>query len=322
MMEIAHGDGAQAWVANVYAEHAFWIALIPEPAQQEVWGKNPATFVSSSISQVGQTVERTADGCVVSGRWPFASGAHHAEWTVIGELVPEPGGGARYHFLLVPMSDLSIVDDWHTMGLAGTGSMSVAAERVFVPSHRMLSNAEVLAGDTPGARINPNPIYRMPVFGFSGLGLASIPVGIAEAMTLEFGQSIGERGTHGRAAATVPNLLARVSEASAEAHAARLLVLDAARLNTAKLRGGGRLDRADAARTLRNGAYACLLSRRAAARLFEATGGHGIHLGGFMQRGFRDIHAAAAHRGLSWDSATVNFGKLISGLPLEPAPFS
>jgi 3-hydroxy-9,10-secoandrosta-1,3,5(10)-triene-9,17-dione monooxygenase len=88
------------------------------------------------------------------------------------------------------------------------------------------------------------------------------------------------------------------------------------------LKSGVSLDQTDAARTLRNGAYACVLARRAASRLFEATGGQGINLGQFLQRAFRDVHAAAAHRGLSWDTASMNFGKVISGQAPNPAPFS
>ncbi len=321
MIELSHGDGSQGWVANVYAEHAYWIALFPEAAQQDVWGANPAAFVSSSISHVGNDVQRTADGCIVSGRWPFVSGVHHSDWTVIGELIPEPGGDARYHFLLVPAADRKVIDDWHTMGMAGTGSMSIALDRAFVPNHRMLANSEVAAGTSPGARIHANPIYRMPVFGFSSLGLASVPVGVAEAMTNDFAEFVAARIARSIKPSTIASLQSRLTEASAEARAARLLVLDAARANMTKLRAGEVLDQGDAARTARNGAYACVLARRAVSRLFEATGGQGIRLGQPMQRAFRDVQAGAAHAALNWDLATTKFGRLMTGQPAEPPPF-
>ncbi len=73
---------------------------------------------------------------------------------------------------------------------------------------------------------------------------------------------------------------------------------------TCKSSAGERLD----------GAFAVTLARRAAARLFEATGGHGVYVGGHLQRGYRDILAAGAHAGLSWDAAALGYGKSRLGL--------
>lgn len=323
-MELGHGDGAQAWVTNIYAEGSYMVALFPEQAQQEVWRADPSALVSSSISPVGNKVERVRDGFLLSGRWPFASGLHHSSWTVVGDLTPsaeDPAAPPAHHFFLIPAADRRVIDDWHTMGMAGTGSASFTLDRAFVPTHRALPHACVVAGEAPGTRINTNPIYRMPMYGFSFLALTSVPVGAVEAMTLEFGKYVGERAGRAKGAAVVPHLQSRLTEASVEARAARLLVLDAARENMAKLRAGDRLTAADAARTSRNGAYAAMLARRAASRMFEASGAHGIYLPGFMERTFRDVHAATVHAGLNWDAATVKYGRIASGLSPEPAPF-
>ena len=37
IMEIARGDGSQAWVAAVYTMHALDVSMFEEKAQQEVW---------------------------------------------------------------------------------------------------------------------------------------------------------------------------------------------------------------------------------------------------------------------------------------------
>jgi alkylation response protein AidB-like acyl-CoA dehydrogenase len=78
-----------------------------------------------------------------------------------------------------------------------------------------------------------------------------------------------------------------------------------------RLASGGRLDAADGTRGLHQAAYACLLARRAAARLFEATGAHGIYLSNGMQRAFRDIFASTAHAGLNWDRNALNYGRMV-----------
>jgi alkylation response protein AidB-like acyl-CoA dehydrogenase len=40
---------------------------------------------------------------------------------------------------LLPVPALEIVDDWHVLGLAGTGSKSLRGEDVFVPEWRSLT---------------------------------------------------------------------------------------------------------------------------------------------------------------------------------------
>jgi alkylation response protein AidB-like acyl-CoA dehydrogenase len=319
-MELAHGDGAQAWVANVYAEHNFLLALFPDQAQHEVWGDNPDALISASVLPAGNTVERANGGYVLSGRWSFLSGVYHSQWSILGEFVRD-GETAQHHFFLVPARDRSLIDDWHALGMAGTGSASVMLDRVFVPAHRSLSSALINRGATPGAEVNTAPIYRMPMLGFSHLALGTVPVGIAEAMIEDFAEFIRSKRGPGALPLWTGNIHGRIAEAAAEARAARLMVLDAAGEMTRKLNAGDPLTAMDSANYLRDSAYACQLSRRAASRLFEAVGAHGVFAGSPMQRAFRDIYAATVHAGLNWDRATDVYGRLMTGLPPAPPRF-
>jgi len=308
-MALGQGCGSQGWVGNIFAEHNFLIGLFPGEAQQDVWGNNPDVLASSSFIPRGNKVEVADGGYALSGRWPFQSGVHHSGWSVLGELAPRDGGEPEHHFFLVPSEDRRIVDDWHTIGMAGTGSCTVELDRAFVPAHRTLPNRLVVAGATPGAEINPAPVFRMPMMGFSQLALASVVVGVAAAMADEFAGFLEERAQQGRMRPGMEALPARLAESAVEARAARLLVLDAARANMKKLSDGGRLDEADQAVSRRDGAFAVTLARRAAARLFEATGGHGVYSGNHLQRSYRDILAAGAHAGLNWDAAAAGYGR-------------
>ena len=311
-MMLGRGDASQAWVANVYAEHAFMVALFPDQAQREVWDANPEALVSASISPVGNRVETVAGGHVLDGRWPFASGVDHSDWTIVGDLVREGDALPRHLFFLVPKADREVVDDWRTAGMVGTGSMSVNLKRLFVPAHRTLANDDVAAGAAPGAEINRHYLYRMPIFGFSNLALASVPVGVAEAMIDEFAGFVARRAARNPAPPALEALHIRLAEAAAEARAARLLILDIARANMEKLASGIRLDAADGTRGMQQGAYACVLARRAAARLFEASGAHGIYLSNVMQRAFRDIYASTVHAGLNWDRSALHYGQMVA----------
>jgi len=236
-MALARGCGSQGWVANIFAEHNFLIGLFPDQAQRDVWGGNPDAVASSSFIPRGNSVEAVEDGYVLSGRWPFQSGVHHTGWSVVGELAPGAGGTREHHYFLVPARDRTIIDDWHTIGMMGTGSCSVELRKAFVPAHRTLPNALVAAGAAPGAELNTALVFRMPMIGFSQLALASVVVGIASAMTDEFTDFARDRVQQGRMRPGSEALPARLAEAAAEARAARLLVLDAARANMQKLSG-------------------------------------------------------------------------------------
>lgn len=287
------------------------VALFPDQAQHDVWGGKPEALISASISPVGNRVEAVEGGHVLDGIWPFASGVHHSDWTLIGDLVPAGDAPPRHLLFLVPKADREIVDDWHTAGMCGTGSMSVKLTRVFVPAHRTLVNDAAAAGAAPGAQVNPHHLYRMPIFGFTNLALASVPVGVAEAMIDDFVGFVAHRAERQPAPPALEALYARLAESAAEAKAARLLITDTAKTNMDKLASGARLDPADATRGLHQATYSCLLTRRAAARMFEAAGAHGIYLSSAMQRAFRDIFASTAHAGLNWDRSALNYGRMV-----------
>jgi alkylation response protein AidB-like acyl-CoA dehydrogenase len=194
--------------------------------------------------------------------------------------------------------------------MAGTGSASVKLTNLFVPAHRTLDVADTAAGATPGAQVNRNPLYRMPIFGFTNLALGSVTVGVAEAMIDEFTGFVAQRAARDPAPPALEALYLRLAESAAEVKAARLLILDAAASTMAKLAAGAYLDAADGARNMQQNAYACVLVRRAATRMFEACGANGIYLSNVMQRAFRDIHASTVHAGLNWDRQGLAYAQM------------
>src|SRR6516225_10077655 len=121
--EIARACGASGWVYAVLSAHAAMIANFSERAQQAVWGDDPLALASSSLSSIGR-FKAVDGGYLVSGFWRYSSGCDYCAWLVAGADAEEPdetGRRVRRRFLL-PNSALEIVDDWHVLGLAGTGS--------------------------------------------------------------------------------------------------------------------------------------------------------------------------------------------------------
>src|SRR6202451_791078 len=162
-MALAEGCMSTAWVYGVIGVHPFQLGLFDPKAQQDVWGKNDATLVSSSYQPVGKG-ERVAGGFRLSGRWGFSSGCDHCEWTFLGALIPplEPGGPPEMRTFLLPRSDYKIVHDWNVFGLQATGSHGIIVEQAFVPEYRTHRAVDGFMCTNPGQALNPSPLFRVP----------------------------------------------------------------------------------------------------------------------------------------------------------------
>ncbi len=132
-MTIAAACPSSAWVLGVVAVHNWQLALFAEAAQEEVWGTDPCTLISSSYATTGKVV-RADGGYRISGRWSFSSGCDHCQWVFLGGFVPPEGESKTpdMRTFLLPRSDYRIDDNWHVAGLKGTGSKDIVVEDAFV----------------------------------------------------------------------------------------------------------------------------------------------------------------------------------------------
>jgi alkylation response protein AidB-like acyl-CoA dehydrogenase len=160
--ELTYGCASSAWVYAVLAEHQWIIAQYPEQAQIDVWGDDPEAVASSSLAPRA-AAERVPGGWRLSGKYPFSSGCDFAQWAILGAFLGERGDPRHIAYLLVPLAEVEIADDWQTLGLAGTGSKSLVLHNVFVPEHRCVMVRDLFAGTPPGALVHPDyPVLRAP----------------------------------------------------------------------------------------------------------------------------------------------------------------
>src|SRR5665213_3097174 len=160
--ELTFGCASSAWVYAVLAEHQWIIAQYPEQAQLDVWGGDPLAVASSSLAPRAAAA-KTAGGWRLSGKFPFSSGCDHAQWGIVGAFLGASGDARHVAYLLVPLAETEIIDDWQVLGLAGTGSKSLVLKDVFVPGHRCVMVGDLFAGTPPGAGVHPDyPVVRAP----------------------------------------------------------------------------------------------------------------------------------------------------------------
>lgn len=320
---IAQGCGSTGWVFSVAAIHQWQIAMFPPAAQEEVWGDDRRALASSSYVPSG-TAEEVEGGYRLSGFWNFCSGCDNTQWMIVGGRFKDAGtqDGAQA-FFLVPRADYRIEDNWHVLGLAGTGSKNIVVEDAFIPAHRVLTVVEAASGKPPGAAVNKAAVYRVPFPAAVSTCLCVPPLGMAQGALDTYVEGLSTRTTRGaisgagRRVAELPTIQLRVAEASAALDAARLLLLRGAREALETVARGEALATAFRVRTRRDHSYAVRLSVQAVDRLFEAVGGLGLFTSNDVQRAWRDVHAAAKHISTNWDAVGTLYGRFTLGLEPE-----
>lgn len=161
-IKLAEGCMSTAWVLGVVAIHNWQLALYDDEAQEEVWGDDDNTLISSSYMPVGK-VTPVEGGYRLSGRWGFSSGSRHCQWVFVGAVVPPQGDQpADYRTFLVPRADYKIEENWNVSGLEGTGSNDIIIDDVFVPEYRTHRSLDGFNCQSPGNLVNTNALYRLP----------------------------------------------------------------------------------------------------------------------------------------------------------------
>ncbi|WP_440899922.1 acyl-CoA dehydrogenase family protein [Actinosynnema sp.] len=142
LAEIALGDGAASWVATVWNISTWLAGLFPDEVQDEVIASGD-TRICGTFAPHGVGVP-TSGGIVLNGSWSFNTGARQSGWNAHAAVRVAEGGEPEPVLVLVPMSELEVVDDWHSSGLRGTGSVTTTAKDVFVPDARVLPMMPVM----------------------------------------------------------------------------------------------------------------------------------------------------------------------------------
>ncbi|HZK89988.1 MAG TPA: acyl-CoA dehydrogenase family protein [Stellaceae bacterium] len=315
---IARGDGSTGWVLANLAAHHWLLGMWPKRAQDEVWGQSPDNLIGSALIFPRGRAQKVEGGYRLSGRWPFSSGVDPAAWNLIGGIVnDEESGESGPRIFLLPASDYTIIDTWHVIGLAGTGSKDVSVEDVFVPDYRTLAVDQIAGGPNPGSEANPSVLYQLPAISLFAFCIAGVSLGIAQGAIEHFTAATRTRlsSYSGRNVADFNTVQVHVAEAAALADAARAIMLGDCDEATQSVSEGRIPDLAHRARYRRDGAFAATLCTKAVDILFAATGGGAIYAQNPLQRAFRDVHAANAHYVLNWDINGAMYGRVALGLP-------
>ena len=317
-LALAGGCGSTGWVFGLLASQQWMIACLSQQAQDEIW-TDRAALSTGTYAPVAQAVA-VDGGFRVSGSGSFCSGCDNAQWQFFGGMIPQASGSPLPGFFILRTADITIDDNWHTMGLAGTGSKTIVADNAFVPTHRAVTFAELINVTAPGMRASANPLYKQSFLSVVPVAIAAPVLGMAEGALAMFLDMAKVRTTRGalyggnRKMAELTTVQLRAAEAAACIDAARVLIFrDLADAYDAAARGQA-ANMELRLRNRRDQAFCARLSVQAIDALFAAAGGQGLYLDHPLQRFWRDAHAATSHISLNWDSSGSMFGQYLLGL--------
>ncbi|MGO9350198.1 MAG: acyl-CoA dehydrogenase family protein [Mycobacterium sp.] len=285
--ELARGDASTGWCVAIGITSTLLVAYLPPSSRDQLFGdgRGLAAGVWAPRGK-GRSVD---GGVVVSGRWAFCSGICHADVLFAGCMIDEASVPS---VVALPTKDLQLLDNWHTLGLRGTGSHDSVADEVFVPADRVVS-----IFDGP---VVDRPLYRFPPFGFFALSVAAPALGNARAAIDDLVELAGGKKGLGSTRTLAERSATQAAVAAAESAlgAARALyyqaIDDAWRASqtsdnhvpvSVELRNRLRLAATHAART----------SADVVRTMYDLAGGSAIYDHSPLQRRFRDAFTATAH---------------------------
>jgi alkylation response protein AidB-like acyl-CoA dehydrogenase len=314
--ELARGDGSASWTVAVWSISAWIMGLFPDQVQDEVFAERDVRI--SGILSPSAVGVPTEGGVILNGEWSFNTGAQQAGWNVnaavrvVGQDQFEPV------IVAVPLSDLQVVDDWHTTALRGTGSVTTVAQDLFVPETRVLSMVPILQGLPLTNGNSGSALYRAPFMPTACATVAASALGLGRAARDAFferlpGRKITYTGYESRQEAPITHL--QVAEAAtkmdeAEFHAYRMagMVDDKAAAMeewTLEERARARLD---------TGAV-CQRVKEAVDILNTASGASSLYTNVPIQRIERDVQAMNLHAIMHPNTNLELYGRILCGLP-------
>jgi alkylation response protein AidB-like acyl-CoA dehydrogenase len=317
LAHIARGCPSTSWVSTIFSAMGWLAGTFSDEAQEEIFATGDPR-ISGAFSFSGTSVRKNGD-LVVSGRWPFNTGCHGAEWTYLNTLLQndgEPVPTAVY----VRASELTILDDWDASGMAGTGSNTVVAEDVVVPLYRSHPLFDLIEGAYPPSRSSGNPYFRYQTAPVLVVNAGGTPLGIAQgALEAYFERLPGRQITYTSYAnqAQAPITHLQVAQASLTIDSADSHVRRAAALMD-ETPGALSVDARMKARA--HIGFGTGLARDAVDTLFLASGASSIQSHVPIQRFQRDIQALSNHAIMLPPTNIELYGRYLCGVeePLSP----
>jgi alkylation response protein AidB-like acyl-CoA dehydrogenase len=293
---LARGCPSTAWLAGTCMTSKEMLAFgdFGDAALKEAFADPDALFCGAG--EPTATGERGPDGVRVTGRWAVVSGCEDATWASLGMIVD--GGFA---LALIPMSALTVDHTWQMAGMRGTGSHSVVADDVLVPSGRIALGGQI--------HYPPDP-RTLQLWGLSVLApVVGATFGALEVIMTMFATNRKPFFTSYSRMSESPGARQWLAEATMLAQRAERTMLALA----ATIDANSEITAADSSRMQQDRADAGADCRAAIERMLDLHGASGFKQSNALQRFWRDVAVAGRHPQLNPYLAAEGYGRSLTG---------
>jgi 3-hydroxy-9,10-secoandrosta-1,3,5(10)-triene-9,17-dione monooxygenase len=321
-IELARGCPSSGWVYALTAGHAHTVTMWPEQGQIELFGDGDFRCPFSNLPARAVAVD---GGYRIDGWWDYGSGCDTATHFIGGVAVSVDGEVVDTRWAAFPREAYSIVDNWDTLGMRGTGSRRVVVEELFVPEHHTAPspNPNRPVVDFPGRGVHENPIYRCgTIFPLLVSEPAAVAVGIAHGAIDHYIEILQTRRQYGPASPLRRELSMfqrDLGRATALVDTAESALMQVAATWTryaveAAERGIETTDEQQR-RLLMICQQIVELSTQAVDIVFRSAGTSATRKGESVERCFRDVNMIRTHVTMQFERTWENVGQMRLGLP-------
>lgn len=174
--QLAYIDGSLGWTVTLCAGANFFAGFMDQEKTGKLfYAKNVCLGGSGAPTGVAK---QTKDGYTVTGRWKYATGAPHLTHFTAnciieknGKTVVQEDGTPLVRSFYFKKNEVTIYNDWHTMGLVATASRSFSVKNLKVKQERsfVIDHAHTTL---------KHPVYSYPFMPFAEATLAVNTLGM------------------------------------------------------------------------------------------------------------------------------------------------
>lgn len=297
------------WITAFYIGHHVFASRFSEQAQSEIFANGPRCLLPATTNAM-MNANEVPGGWVLSGRGTWGSGIMHADWVLVGA---DTSDGRRV--FMIPAGEVTYEDVWHVAGMAGTGSNDIIVNEVFVPRHRSELMEPYMAGQTEGARIHANPMYRMELMPFIYSEITGVFTGGLAGAQAAYAETVKKRViTHSEQATRErPHNHIQIGGSAASVMAARELAQGILRKSEDIMR---EQDHSLAKRLELKALTGFTVDhcRRSLNDMVNRAGSTNFFQWAALQRYFRDLNMVAIHAFWDWEVSYEQLGRHLVGL--------
>jgi indole-3-acetate monooxygenase len=312
--EISRYDSAAGWTLENPLDWAFFCARLPDEGAEEIYSHGADILIAA---QFGRPLHATSTdgGYRISGRAPFVSNCHDADWISSTALVDgerQAEGEPEMVMAYFPRKDCEIIDTWHVMGMRGTGSHDIAVTDVYVPTSRTFP---MVPEFEPGSHYQ-GPLYRLPLVGAAATGIPTPMLGVARRALDEVTTLAVTKTPVGSSGLLKERSLAQLQLGKAEAvlRSGRLLLLNTVREAWQRSVDGGTHSLKQKADLLLAMTHAMSSAVQAVELACSIAGTTAFRATSPLERCFRDVQTMKHHVFAS-EARYGTFGQVSLGVP-------